>query len=118
MTLSVIPDGIDESHSKQNSAKIELLRLDQSLAEYKLDSNNYPDSLKDLHVENHPMWMGPYIKVKDLIDPWGEYYHYQNYPERGGYQLYTLGKDKKIGGIEHAKDQISESSLKIINPDK
>jgi general secretion pathway protein G len=115
LTLDMIAGGSDESHSRQKKARIELLRLDKSLAEYKLDSNNYPDSLLNLYKENHPRWMGPYIKEKELKDPWGEFYHYRNYPEREGYQLFTLGKDKKIGGDNHNYDQLSEGSMKIFD---
>ncbi len=118
LALDLITGGIDESHSRQKTARIELLRLDKSLAEYKLDSNNYPDSLLNLYKKNHPSWMGPYIKEKDLKDPWGEFYHYHNYPEREGYQLFTLGKDKKMGGENHNYDQLSEGSVKIFDTTK
>lgn len=108
------------SHSKQNYAIRELSRIDKSLEDYRLDINSYPSSLLELveDDETNSMWMGPYLRNKLLKDPWNQNYHYQYFPDRKGYQLYTLGSDHTIGGDGEAKDRISEKSLMLINPNQ
>ena len=98
--------------NKSIEARITLAKLDQSIQEFRLDLNAFPDQLSELHDSERKGWIGPYIKEKELKDPWGEFYHYRNYPERDVYQLFTLGSDKQIGGNDHFKDQISEGSFK------
>ncbi|GAA4817298.1 type II secretion system protein G [Marinicella pacifica] len=108
------------SHSKQNDAIWQLNKIDNALEEYKLDITTYPSSLSELieDDESKSMWMGPYLKSKGHIDPWGHIYHYQYFPERKGYQLYTLGSDHAVGGDDQAKDRISAKSLMLIKPNK
>jgi type II secretion system protein G len=108
------------THSKQNDAIWQLNKIDNALEEYKLDINAYPSSLLDLikDDESNSMWMGPYLKSKGHKDPWGKIYHYQYFPDRKGYQLYTLGSDHAVGGDDQAKDRISAKSLMLIKPNE
>ena len=115
--ININMTGSHNGHTKQKRTVFHLARLDSSIAEYYLDLNQYPESLFDLYQDTkQKMWMGPYVKEKDLVDYWGVNYRYQKFPNRNGYQLYTLGSDNKLGGTEHAYDQISEGSLKFIAP--
>ncbi len=95
--------------------KITLDKLDQAIEEFYLDTRNYPHSLSDLTTDNHEnYWMGPYVKPEDIIDPWGEAYFYNYFPERNSYQLFTLGKDKKERGDDSAMDRLSNNSIQFI----
>jgi hypothetical protein len=92
-----------------------LSKIDRSLTEYKLAVGTYPDKLSELQKSVNKLWLGPYIKEKTLIDPWGVKYDYQYHPDRDGYQLYTLGSDKIFGGTDTAYDRLSAKSIKLIN---
>ncbi len=115
LTISNVTGGIS-CKSRSTNAKIELLRLDRAIEEYILDIKTFPTKLAELYESEHLHWMGPYTKRKDLTDPWGKLYYYQYFPNRKGYQLYTLGKDNKVGGNDSSRDQISEKSLQFIQP--
>lgn len=109
--------GSHTGHTKQKKAQITLTKLDQAIHEYRLDIGNYPKNLKELAFDNSDtMWMGPYIKEKELKDPWGENYHYYLIEHTKGYQLYTLGSDLSEGGEDQNKDQLSKGSLIIFKP--
>ncbi|WP_154224315.1 type II secretion system protein GspG [Marinicella rhabdoformis] len=104
--------GNHTGHTKQIKSRYHLIKLDQAIAEYRLDTGYYPVALMDLAIDSEdPMWMGPYVKEKELTDPWGKKYHYQFFQHVGGYQLYTLGSDHSVGGSEQKQDQVSKGSL-------
>lgn len=73
-------------------AKAHLLRtqIETALSLYKIDHNRYPRRLSDLvpaYFENLP------------IDPFsGEAFHYSPLPSGRGYQLYSVGPDRKDDG--------------------
>jgi hypothetical protein len=93
--------------------KTSLARLDQAIADYKLDNQKYPDSLTELVSSNNKQWLGPYVKEKDLIDRWGNAFRYTYYTNENAYQLFTLGSDNRLNGQDHAKDVLSEQSITI-----
>lgn len=104
-------------NTKEKIAQITLTKLDQAIHEYKLDTGYFPKNLKDMAFDtNDSMWMGPYIREKELIDPWGENYHYHLIEHTNSYQLYTLGSDHTEGGEDHEKNQLSKKSLIIMKP--
>jgi general secretion pathway protein G len=70
---------------------------------YHLNTGQYPKTLNDLikcpaGLEN--VWAGPYLKEKQLIDPWGYEYKYEL-----GYRLLSYGKDGKPNGKGYDADQ-------------
>lgn len=116
--IHVVTTGSHDSHTKQTISRHRLIKLDQAIAEYRLDTGYFPVALIDLAIDSQaPMWMGPYIKEKEVTDPWGKKYHYQFLQHAEGYQLYTLGSDHLVGGSDQKQDQVSNGSLFIIKSD-
>ncbi|WP_077409775.1 type II secretion system major pseudopilin GspG [Marinicella sediminis] len=104
LVVSNVTGGQDKARYKE--AQIMVQKLTQSVAEFNLDTGNYPDSLEDLVRDNgDSMWMGPYIKEKDLKDPWGEPYQFSANSQHGqSFDIYSYGKDKSPGGDKLAAD--------------
>ena len=104
LVVSNVTGGQDKAKYKQ--AKIEVQKLSQSVSEFYLDTGNMPDSLDELYNDNgESMWMGPYVKEKELKDPWGEPYHYSaNSQHNQPFDIYSYGKDKSPGGEKLASD--------------
>ncbi len=100
-------------YDKAKIANIELQRLNQAIVEFWLDTGELPGQLNDLyHDTNHPMWMGPYVKERELKDPWGQSYRFNASINHMSYQLFTLGADQQYGGGDHATDQFISHRLK------
>jgi general secretion pathway protein G len=104
LVVSNVTGGQDKARYKE--AQIMVQKLTQSVAEFNLDTGNYPDNLEDLFNDNgDSMWMGPYIKEKDLKDPWGEPYHFSANSQHGqSFDIYSYGADKSPGGEKLAAD--------------
>lgn len=104
LVVSNVTGGQDKARYKE--AQIMVQKLTQSVAEFNLDTGNYPDSLRDLVTDNgDSMWMGPYIKEKDLTDPWKEPYHFSPNSQHGqSFDIYSYGADKSPGGEKLAAD--------------
>lgn len=94
---------------QESAAKIfvrDTLKL--ALTRYRMDLGDYPSTTEGLAALITPpankadRWRGPYIEApsgKLPLDPWGEPYRYR-YPgtkNKGGYDLYSVGKDKTEG---------------------
>ncbi len=117
LMIKLAINGSHTGHTKQKRAQIILMRLDQAISEYRSDIGHFPERLNDLVTDtNDLMWMGSYIKEKELKDPWGEDHHYHLIHHANGYQLFTLGADHAEGGQDHQQDQLSKGSLFIIKP--
>lgn len=94
-------------HDKGVEAIIMTQRLTQSVMEYQLDNRKLPEHLSDLVFDpGLAGWTGPYIKQKDLKDPWGAEYGYLVDHERGEFMVYTWGRDRRPGGEDLDHDQI------------
>ena len=98
LVVSNVTGGQDKAKYKQ--AKIEVQKLSQSVSEFYLDTGNMPDSLDELYNDNgESMWMGPYVKEKELKDPWGEEYKYSIPGENNeDFSIVSYGNDKSPGG--------------------
>lgn len=94
---------------QESAAKIfvrDTLKL--ALTRYRMDLGDYPTTTEGLAALVTPpankadRWRGPYIEApsgKLPLDPWGEAYRYR-YPgtkNKGGYDLYSVGKDHAEG---------------------
>ena len=93
--------------AKTETAKIEIQTLSSALDLYRLDMQRYPNQQEGLQalVEPPPgagaeQWHGPYLKQRKLPrDPWGRPYLYRSPGEHGDYDLFSLGKDGRGGGV-------------------
>ena len=114
MIMAVVMRGVMRRRAKAkiNSAKIALNVLSQTLEEFNMDCGSYPENLKDLldAPSDCGEWDGPYVKEKDIKDPWNSAIIYEYNPDRNSYDLISLGADKRPGGDRNNKD-ISFSDL-------
>lgn len=84
------------------AAQSQIATFGTALDAYEVDNGSYPKSLQDLVIQpsDASNWRGPYLKTTDIpLDPWGNPYVYE-YPGRhnpSGYDLYSLGPDKREG---------------------
>ena len=98
---------IGKSQVKTTRAQIDA--FDKALDQYRLDTGRYPTSEQGLAAlnarpENEPKWAGPYLKKAVPDDPWGNKYVYRAPGEHGEYDLFSYGKDGKLGGADEAAD--------------
>jgi general secretion pathway protein G len=83
-------------------AKSKMEPVKNAINAYYLNTGQYPGTLDDLltppkGLEN--VWMGPYLKERQLYDPGGNKYIYYY-----GFQLKSLGADGKPGGEGYNAD--------------
>jgi general secretion pathway protein G len=102
------------SDARVNAAKSQLQVLSLALDGFRLDNDAYPSSEQGLEAlrtlpavgDPPPNWKGPYLRQVVPIDPWGRPYLYIapgiSNPE--SYDLYSLGKDGKVGGERENAD--------------
>ncbi|WP_395374380.1 type II secretion system major pseudopilin GspG [Marinicella sp. W31] len=95
-----------QDKAKYQQAKIEVQKLTQAVESFYLDTGRLPDSLDQLFNDSgDSMWLGPYIKEKELKDPWGEGYHYTSSSQHGqSFDIYTYAMDKSPGGDKLGTD--------------
>ncbi|HEY2981210.1 MAG TPA: type II secretion system major pseudopilin GspG [Anaerolineales bacterium] len=98
---------IGKSEVKSTRAQIDA--FDKALDQYRLDTGHYPGTEQGLEAlmtrpESEPKWAGPYLKKAVPLDPWGNKYVYRLPGEHGEYDLFSYGKDGKLGGTEAAAD--------------
>lgn len=95
-----------QEKAKLKQAKIEVEKLAQSVQEFYLDVGRLPDSLSQLvNDTGDSMWYGPYVKEKELKDPWDQPYNYNPNSQHGGqFDIFSYGQDKSPGGEKFAAD--------------
>lgn len=89
-----------------SKAKTEISSLKTALEMYTIDIGDYPTTEQGLNAlwlapsPAPPNWSGPYIGTPSFEDPWGNPYVYRQPVSRPGYdyELYSMGKDGKVGG--------------------
>jgi len=94
-----------------SKAKSDIRVLESSLELYKLDNFVYPSSAQGLEaLVNKPSganmrnWRdGGYIK-KLSKDPWGNEYRYAYPGSNGEFDVFSLGADAAVGGVDEAAD--------------
>ncbi len=95
--------------SEVKTARAQIDAFDKALDQYRLDTGHYPSTEHGLDVlmarpEGEPKWGGPYLKKAVPVDPWGSKYVYRAPGEHGEYDLFSYGKDGKLGGTEESAD--------------
>ena len=91
--------------AKQAVAKSNLKALEMQLLAFQVDCGRFPTNQEGVWALVRPpsdvseKWQGPYVKEKEILDPWDEEYHYR-YPglENADFDLFSLGADKQEGG--------------------
>jgi general secretion pathway protein G len=92
--------------AKITAATVQIRQFDVALDAFEIDMGRYPTTIEGLQVlierpaSDADDWNGPYIKNNIPRDPWGNDYVYR-YPgqyNQEGYDLYSLGPDRTLGG--------------------
>jgi general secretion pathway protein G len=89
--------------SEINAAQAQIDAFETALDIYRLDMGYYPAEESGLQAlverpDNTLKWRGPYLEKNIPLDPWGQPYHYRIPGERGEYDIFSYGKDRKLGG--------------------
>ena len=94
--------------AKVNAARSQLQIFALALDSYRLDNDQYPSTdqglsaLRALPLSGEPPknWRGPYLRQGVPLDPWGRAYLFASpgIANPAGYDLYTLGRDGRVGG--------------------
>jgi general secretion pathway protein G len=94
--------------AKVSAAKTQIELFATALNQYRLDSDTYPATEQGLAAlrtlpgagDQPRNWRGPYLSRIVPLDPWGRAYIYlaPGTENPQSYDLYTLGRDGKIGG--------------------
>lgn len=92
--------------SKKDLAKPSLALVEGAIERFAIDCLRYPDDSEGLEVllvmpdDLEGKWSGPYLKAKQLLDPWENPYIYVAEGEinPGSFDLVSLGADGEEGG--------------------
>ena len=100
--------------AKKDLARPRLALVEDALERFAINCGRYPDESEGLDVlieipEDETLegkWAGPYLKPKQLLDPWESPIVYIAEGERnmGSYDLISYGADKEEGGEGDAED--------------
>ena len=91
--------------AKKTTAKTQISYFETALDTFEIDVSRYPTTAEGLRAlvekpsADSEGWLRPYIKDVP-VDPWGSEYQYR-YPGQynvDGYDLYSFGPDRKLGG--------------------
>ncbi|QJI29360.1 type II secretion system major pseudopilin GspG [Pseudomonas sp. ADAK18] len=96
----------DVSQSEIATAKVQLNVLGKAVERFHQDMGRYPTDEQGLAVlttqpAGEPKWKGPYVNEDILTDPWGVpyQYHYPATQAKTGFDLFSFGKDRTLGGV-------------------
>lgn len=98
--------------SEVKAAQAQINSLEKSLDQYRLDVGRYPTTEQGMAALNtqpagETRWQGPYLKKAVPNDPWGQAYQYHSPGEHGEFDLYSFGKDGKLGGEGESADIVN-----------
>ena len=93
------------------AAKNDIEALSSAVTLYRLDTNRFPEQLRDLvdEPEDVSNWNGPYLdKKRTPRDPWDNEYEFRAPGENGrDFDIWSFGEDGQEGGEGLAADIIS-----------
>jgi general secretion pathway protein G len=103
--------------AKSAAARTQIQALGLGLDAYRLDNDGYPttaDGLEALRAappgsDRPGRWRGPYLQRVIPADPWGRPYQYVSPGQQNptSYDLYSLGRDGRVGGTGEDADVTS-----------
>ena len=103
--------------ARRGAAKSQLQIFALALDQYRLDNDAYPTTAQGLDaLRSSPdasasagRWNGPYLRQVVPLDPWGHAYVYRSPGDANptSYDLFTLGRDGKPGGVGEDADLTS-----------
>lgn len=103
--------------TKVDIARAKMAIIEDSLARFQYDCGRMPDEaeggLEALLIappDLEEKWNGPYLKKSQLLDPWGNEYHYlsEGQTNVGSFDLICLGADGQEGGEGDNADIVND----------
>jgi len=103
--------------AKRDIARAKMTTIESAIAQFQIAYGRLPDeSLGLMELIDKPddievdAWAGPYLKLSDLDDPWGNEYIYVEEGEinPGNFDLISLGADGQEGGEKDNADIFNE----------
>jgi general secretion pathway protein G len=103
--------------AKITAAQTQISQVEVALDAFEIEVGRFPttaEGLRALVVQpttNAEGWRGPYLRQQLPLDPWGEEYQYR-YPgtyNQDGYDLYSMGPDRKLGGDDDITNWTEDS---------
>jgi general secretion pathway protein G len=89
--------------ARYDSCKPKMAQIESVIETFLMNTQYYPENLNELISDpGLPGWAGPYLKEKQLYDPWGNPYQYILYND--GYDLFSYGADGQDGGEGYNED--------------
>ncbi|MFH1870224.1 MAG: type II secretion system major pseudopilin GspG [Pseudomonadota bacterium] len=90
-------------------ARAQIDGFDKALDQYRLDVGRYPTTEQGLNAlmvkpAGISRWAGPYLKKDIPPDPWSKPYNYKSPGEHGEYDLFSFGRDGRLGGVGEDAD--------------
>ncbi len=88
-----------------NTAKTQVMMLQQAILDYRIDNAKIPNSLEDL-VRNpgEEGWDGPYLSGSLPKDPWGNQYLLMVPGRNSEFEIVSYGEDAQPGGTGESED--------------
>ena len=94
--------------AKVAKAQTEINSIKTALEQYAITTGEYPTTEQGLSAlwrvpsPAPTNWDGPYVDSPNLMDPWDNPYVYRQPSTHYGYDydLYSMGKDGKVGGTD------------------
>ena len=79
-------------------ARAQIDALEKALDQYRLENRRYPTSEEGLAA------IGPFMKKAVPNDPWGRPYVYRAPGTKGDFELFSMGRDGRPGGVGEDAD--------------
>ncbi|MBI4580639.1 MAG: type II secretion system major pseudopilin GspG [Planctomycetes bacterium] len=97
--------------AKQSVALTNIKTLESKVQEFYVDCGRLPNSQEGLQALVRPpsdvgtRWKGPYVKEKDILDPWGNEFIYRSPGQHNSdFDIMTFGADRQEGGEGENQD--------------
>ena len=97
--------------TRQAVAGANIRVLETKIMEFQVDCSRYPTAGEGLQAlvrkpaDVADTWRGPYVKDKDIVDPWGNEFGYRYPAQRGlDFDLFSYGADGQEGGESEDAD--------------
>ncbi len=90
--------------ARQAVAKQKIAVIDSKVLEFQVDCGRLPTTQEGLRAlvqapsDAGEHWKGPYVKERDILDPWNVEIRYRCPGQHGDFDICSLGADNQEGG--------------------
>lgn len=105
LAVLVVPRVVGRvGQAKQAVAQTNITALEGQVMQFQVDCERFPTAQEGLRAlvqapsDVGEKWRGPYVKEKDILDPWGTEYRYRYPGQHSDFDIYSYGADSQEGG--------------------